>query len=349
MKIRTLLVDSNYLLKRSFHGAKHTHTDKFGHIGGLYGFLITVRKLITEHSINKVVLCWDGENGGIYRNRIDREYKANRTNKEWYKKIELSENEVRREKQKEESILKQRKRIQAYAEELFLRQIEVDEIEGDDLIASYSLKYNNKEEIFIFSRDEDFVQLLDLNIAIIFPHKDKPITKKNFLIEFGYHYLNARSCKIICGDVSDNIKGIKGLKEKTLFKHFPDLKYKGMTVNEIYHKAKEINENRQKDKKKPFSCLENLIENKQRLIMNYKLINLWEPILNSEAIEELEQLDMPLSPEGRSSKNLYKLMREDDFLFIYGGTFVNYVQPFYSVIQHENELYKKFLKNKKVN
>ena len=65
MKIRTLLVDSSYLLKRSFHGAKNTHTANFGHIGGLYSFLTTVRKFIKEYWINKVVLVWDGENGGL--------------------------------------------------------------------------------------------------------------------------------------------------------------------------------------------------------------------------------------------------------------------------------------------
>ncbi|MDX1285967.1 MAG: hypothetical protein R3182_13185, partial [Draconibacterium sp.] len=130
MKIRTLLVDSSYLLKRSFHGAKDTHTNKFGHIGGLYSFMTTIRKLIKQYKINKVVLVWDGENGGIYRHQIDTAYKANRKDKSWHEKIQLSEAEIRREQEKEESILKQRKRIQAYAEELFLRQIEVDEIEG---------------------------------------------------------------------------------------------------------------------------------------------------------------------------------------------------------------------------
>ena len=58
MKIRTLLVDSSYLLQRSFHGARDTYTVKFGHIGGLYQFLTTVRKLIKTHKINIVVLLF---------------------------------------------------------------------------------------------------------------------------------------------------------------------------------------------------------------------------------------------------------------------------------------------------
>lgn len=237
MKTRTLLIDSNYLLKRSFNGNKGSYT-KSGHIGGLYSFLITLRKLIRENKINKVVLMWDGENGGKDRHSIDMAYKANRKSKDWYNKIELSNAQIKREEDKDESLLWQRKRIQAYAEELFLRQIEVDEIEADDLIASYCIENNNKEEIFIFTNDRDFSQLLDLNITIIFGNMPDAITKHNFFHKFGYHYLNALPIKVICGDVSDNIHGIDGIKENTLLKYFPDLEFREMSVKEICQKAK---------------------------------------------------------------------------------------------------------------
>jgi DNA polymerase-1 len=349
MKIRTLLVDSSYLLERSYHGAKDTYTTKFGHIGALYSFLTTVRKMIKEHMINKVVLVWDGQNSGIYRYRIDNNYKANRKTKEWHKKIEMTETEIRKEKEKEESILKQRKRIPAYAEELFLRQIEVDEIEGDDLIAAYCLQYNNKEEIFIYSNDRDFAQLLDLNITIIFPNIEKPITKDNYFFHFNYHYRNALPMKIIGGDVSDNIKGIAGIKEKTLLEYFPEMQFKQITVNDIYNKAKEINKERVVNKQKPLKIFENLIKGKEILKTNYQLINLKNPILNEQAKEELLQLEIPLSPENRGSKNLYKMMMDDEFLSIYKSTFPNYVEPFYTVIMNEKQLLTEYMKNNKGN
>ncbi len=349
MKIRTLLVDSSYLLKRSFHGAKDTYSVNFGHIGGLYSFLTTIRMLIKEHMINKVVLVWDGEGGGIYRHRIDKEYKANRKTKEWYKKIEMTEAEIRREKEKEESLLKQRKRIQAYAEELFLRQIEVDNIEADDIIAEYCLRNYDKEEIFLYSNDRDFAQLLDLNITIIFPNIEKPITKYNYLMYFDHHYTNALTIKIICGDTADNIKGIDDVGEKTLLKYFPELKYKQLTVREICTKADLINKERIINKKKPIKSLENILKNIDRLKINYKLVNLKEPMLNELAIDELNQLEMPLSPENRGSKNLFKMMQEDGFLSIYGSTFPNYVEPFYTVIMNEKQLLTEYLKKNKRN
>ena len=347
MKTRTLLVDSSYLLKRSYHGAKDTYTAKYGHIGGLYSFMTTLRKLIKEHMINKVVLAWDGENGGIERYRIDHAYKANRLSKEWHEKIELTDYELKREKEKQDSVLKQRKRIQAYAEELFLRQIEVDEIEADDIIAAYCLKYNNKEEIYLYSNDRDFAQFLDLNITIIFPNINQPVTRTNYMMYFNHHYSNALTIKIIVGDTADNIQGIEGIQEKTLLKHFPELNFKPLTVREICIKADEINKQRIAEKKKPLKALENLLNNVKRLKTNYSLVNLRQPMLNEQAEEELFQIEMPLSPEDRGSQNLLKMMKEDDFLSVYGGTFVNYVEPFYTIIMNEKQLLTEYNKNSK--
>lgn len=348
MKIRTLLVDSSFLLKRSFHGAKDIYTDKFGHIGGLYQFMTKLRKLIKENQINKVILAWDGENGGIYRHNIDPAYKANRKDKNWNEKIQLNEKEYLKEKENKESILKQRKRIQAYAEELFLRQIEVENIEADDLIATYCINNHNKEDIILYTNDRDFAQLLELNIKIIFDNLDMIIDKDSFFLKFPYNYKNSLTMKIICGDSSDNIKGIEGLQEKGLIKNFPDLKKRYMSVSEILKEAKKINKTRISEKKKPLIALTKLTEGVERLKINHRLINLNEPFLNEEAEEELAQLNVPLSDENRGAKYLVKLMNEDQFLSVYGGTFVSYVQPFYPVIMNEKNLLKEYIKKNKI-
>jgi 5'-3' exonuclease len=351
MKIRTLLIDGSYLLQRSYHGAKDIYTSNFGHFGAVYQFLTTTRKLIKNHMITKVIICWDGEMGGIMRHQIDTNYKSNRKSKNWYEKIEMSDVEIRREREKEESILKQRKRVQAYVEELFLRQIEVVEVEADDLIAAYCLQHNNLESIHLYSNDRDFAQLLDLNITIIFPNIDQPVTRSNYLMHFNHHYSNALVLKIICGDDADNIKGIEGIGEKTLLEHFPELKFKHISVREICRRADEINKERIANKKKPLKALEKLIspEGVERLKTNFQLVNLREPMLNEQAIEELKQLEIPLSPEGRGSTNLLKMMNEDQFLSVYGSTFVQYVEPFYTVIMNEKQLFTEYIKNNRGN
>jgi 5'-3' exonuclease len=347
MKTRTLLVDASYLLQRSFHGAKDVYTQSFGHIGALYSFLTTVRKMIKEHMINKVILVWDGEGGGVQRYRIDNKYKANRKNKEWYKKIELSDRDIEKENKKRDSILKQRQHIKAYAEELFLRQIEIQDVEADDIIAAYCLKYDNKEEIFLYSSDRDFAQLLDLNLNIIFPNIEQPVNKTNYMMNFNHHYSNALILKIICGDTSDNIDGIEGMGEDTLLKYFPELKFKHLTVREICKKADELNQERVLNKKKPLKALENLLNNIDRLKINFQLVNLREPMINDEVRTELDNIDSPLSLEDRGSKNLIKMMKDDEFLTVYGSTFVQYVEPFYTVIMCERDLYQRSISKKK--
>lgn len=346
MKVKTLLVDSSFLLKRSFHGAKNVYTD-YGHIGGLYQFFTKLRSLIKENQINKVVLAWDGENGGLYRHNIDPAYKANRKDKKWNEKIELTPYELKKEKEKDESILKQRKRIQEYAEELFFRQIEVENIEADDLIAAYCLTYHNKENILLYTNDRDFSQLLDLNIQIKFDNIDIIIDRDSFFLKFPFYYKNALTMKIICGDSADNIKGIEGLKEKTLMKYFPELKERYVSVREICNKAIEINKERVNNKKKPLAALSKLVEGIDRLKINHQLINLRNPLLNDEAEEELDILSYPLSDEDRGAKNLMNMMNEDQFLYVYDGNFVNYVEPFYPVIMNERKLLKEYKKNRK--
>jgi 5'-3' exonuclease len=190
---------------------------------------------------------------------------------------------------------------------------------------------------------------LDLNITILFANIDMPITKANYSLQFGHHYTNALIMKVITGDVADNIAGIKGIGEDMLLKHFPDMRYKKYTVREICKEADKMNKERVLSGQKPLKIFENLLGNIDRLIMNYKLVNLREPFLNTEAREELEQLKMPLNPTDRGSKNLIKMMNEDEFLTIYTGTFPNYVEPFYVVIEHEKELLKEYNKNIKPN
>jgi len=54
-----------------------------------------------------------------------------------------------------------------------------------------------------------------------------------------------------------------------------------------------------------------------------------------------------LSPENRGSKNLYNMMIEDEFLSVYGSTFVQYVEPFYTVIMNEKQLLTEYYKKYK--
>ncbi len=74
-------------------------------------------------------------------------------------------------------------------EEFSIRQVEVEYIEGDDLIAGYVLqseKESRDEEIVVYSADKDFRQLVSKKVSLMNPKYDTPITVDNFRERVGH-------------------------------------------------------------------------------------------------------------------------------------------------------------------
>jgi 5'-3' exonuclease len=351
----TLLVDGHYLLKRSFLVKSNYYTHEFGNIGGLFNFFLTLRTLTKDLKINKLIVFFDGDNGGKMRYNICKNYKANRKNKSWHNKINLSEGEMKREQESKESLLKTKVRIQQYLEELFIRQLSVEFIEADDLIAYYCKLYHTTENITIFTNDRDLCQLIQYDtVKLYLANKKVIITKDNYFLHFNHYYKNLSIIKTFCGDVSDNIMGISGLQEKTFLKLFPKAINEEMFIDEVIENAKLIKEERSLNKKlKPLLVLDAIIEGKgsdNKILgrdfysINYEIINLKEPMLTKEAKYEVENIaTIELDDSDRGSKNLLRLMKEDGFMKVWNGSINDFCLPFYPVILKEKE----YLKNSK--
>jgi hypothetical protein len=78
-------------------------------------------------------------------------------------------------------------------------------------------------------------------------------------------------------------------------------------------------------------------------------VNLRDPMLTHDAIEALRDLDAAVDVFKFGSKNLLPLMNEDQFLTVYGGTYVNYIEPFYTVYSAEKESLMEYRKNNRKN
>ena len=116
---KTLLVDGNYLLKVGFCGVK----DFFNgtkHIGAVWHFVNTLRRLLDEENYDKVVVFWDGDDNSLTRKTLYPQYKEKRRITDDFK---------------DQSFEEQKERIKEYLEECYIRQINVDKNEADDLIA----------------------------------------------------------------------------------------------------------------------------------------------------------------------------------------------------------------------
>ena len=330
---KTLLVDGNNLIKIGFHGVKdYFHNGQ--HIGAIWHFLNTLRRFIEENNYNKVVVFWDSDTNSSQRRLIYPKYKLNRKE---------SSNEY-----KQESYEGQKQRVKQYLEEMFVRQVEVENSEADDLIAYYC-QISEDEDKTIFSSDRDLTQLISEKVSIY-----SPSTKRYYkngdtikMSDFEVPHYNVKTIKILTGDSSDNIDGIFYLGEKTLFKFFPELLEKPVDYTDILSKGEELlKEN--KDNK----SLQNLLSGKTKegifgdeyYDINKKLIDLSNPLINQEGKEMVDSYySESLDPDGRGYKNLLKMMMQDGFFkFLPKGdnAWVNFVRPFMKLTRKEKRNYK---------
>ena len=332
---KTLLVDGNNLLNVGIYGIKEFfHEGR--HIGGIYHFMNTIRRFIDEQHIDKVLVFWDGNDNSLMRKRIYPKYKENRRERDNEYKIE--------------SFYQQKDRLKRYLEECFVRQVEVEGNEADDLIAHYC-KIATDEQKIIFSSDRDLTQLISETVSIYSPQAKQTYKfgDKIKIQETEIPHYNIKTYKILVGDKSDNIDGIYYLGEKSMVKFFPEILENAVSFSDILEKA-ELLLKENKDN----TTLKNLLTGKTKdgiygeefFQINEKIIDLSNPLITDDAkiIVELYYSET-LDPEGRGHKNLMKLMIEDGFFKFLpkkDDAWVEFLKPFLKLTRKEK---KKFNKN----
>lgn len=330
---KTLLVDGNNLLKIGFHGVKD-YFNGTEHVGGIWHFLNTLRRFIDEENFNKVVVFWDGETSTSQRRLIYPKYKLNRKGVT--------------EDFKEESFGKQKQRVKQYLEEMFVRQVEFENSEADDLIAYYC-KISKDESKTIFSGDRDLTQLISEDVTLYSPNTKKYYKNgdKIKLHEIEIPHYNVKTFKIISGDKSDNIDGIYYLGEKTLIKLFPEILDKEVSFSDILQKGEELLKE-QKDN----TALKNLLTGKTKegifgdefFQINKKIVDLSEPLISEEGKELVHSYySESLDPDGRGYKNLIRMMMEDGlFKYLPKGDeqWVYFLKPFLKLTRKEKTKFK---------
>ena len=296
-----------------------------------------LRKCLNEHRYDRVYVFWDGVFSGRLRYDIYKDYKSNR-DKDFYNEQPPSDPDL----------FIQKERVIQYCEELFIRQFHDQIIEADDGIAYYCSKIKEDEKIVIITNDRDMLQLLHERIGVYVINLRKIVTIKNYNENFNHHYSNIKLLKILAGDNSDNIKGIKGISEKTLIKYFPEFTLQSLTLEDIISKIEII----QSERKTRLKTLDNIInkvtvgiQGENVLEVNEKIINLHHPLLTESAKTELDHLfDIPIDPEDRTTKNVIKMMLEDGLtMAIPGGRdgYINFLQPFLRIIKKEKNYFNK--------
>ena len=332
--INTLLVDGNSLFKVAYFGAKDQYNSEGRHIGGIYQFLTTLRKVLTEDLYHRVYVFWDGNMSGKLRYEIYEPYKSGR-----------GKDYINGTYPTDESELEQRAVVWEYLNEMYVRQIRHEVVESDDFIAYYCLNKAPNEKITILSGDRDFLQLINEDVKIYFIDLKQIVDINNYSSYFRYHPSNSVLIKTMTGDVSDSIKGIKGLGQSKLLSLFPDLVTQTLTLENVIELAKQQKQQRILDKKKPLKILDNIINKvtdgpQKEMIyeINNRLVNLRYPMITDDAIQELEALKQgTLDDSERELKNVYAMMKRDGLDKAIGETrYPEYLLPFKKLISREN-------------
>lgn len=341
--MKVLLVDGDWNLKRNYMKLNEMFSLKGEHCGGSFGFLDSLRSVINNVFPDRVIVMWDGEGSGKMRKDIYHLYKANR-DKPWLLRSQYANDDViQYEERKKYSILNQKIKVKNYLEELFIRQLEIDYIEADDLIAGYVLNRQSDENIIIFSSDKDYYQLIDEGVTVLRPKDKTYITPNNFEKLFGYTHKNCLALRCFEGDESDNISGIEGIALKTIVKLFPSFATEEYDIDRI------ISESVEMYKVKKLKTLEKIIGSRRIYERNKKLMDLSEPFLTDYAIEQIEELRTCLIYSNddfndRSINNAMKMMIKDGYVrHVFNNDMDIFFKPFYRMVTKEKEFSKKNL------
>ena len=259
-----LLIDGLNTFIRAFSVNPSLNEDG-SHVGGLVGFLKSVRFTINKFKPTRCVVVFDGKGGSKPRQKIYSQYKAGRKVRS---RLNRNVDWATNPQDEHESMKLQIGRLIEYLEHLPLTILALDRLEADDIISYVTNVTLKDSKTTIMSTDKDFLQLVSPRVQLYSPTKkityDEELVKK----EFGIYPQNMLTCRVIDGDKSDGIPGVRGIGIKTLIKEFPEL-----TQNEKFDIKRLLDSASSKTTK-----ASKLISNNEYIVKrNYLLMQLQDP------------------------------------------------------------------------
>jgi len=260
---RVLVIDGLNTFIRAFAVNPAINEDGL-HIGGMMGFLKSIRYTCDILKPSRCIIVFDGKDGSKRRRKIYPEYKENRKVKQ---RLNRNVDWGTAPMDEQQSMKQQMGRLIEYLEQLPLTLICIDGIEADDTIAYISQQLLPKSDIFIMSTDKDFLQLVDDRVKVWSPTKKKLYTKNEVFDEYGIPSKNILTYRILDGDKSDNINGIKGAGIKSIIKYCPQI-----TTDELFDVMDLMDFAKTSNNK--IKLLENIKNSSNLLKRNYLLMQL---------------------------------------------------------------------------
>ena len=269
---RILLVDGLNTFIRAWTTSPVTNDDGV-HVGGITGSLLSIGYAIKNIKPTRVILCWDGRGGSQRRRKLFPEYKASRRNK-----VNLNRSfQGNIDKAADNQNMKmQLGRLVQYISNLPISTLAIENIEADDSIAYVCKQVLPESQCFIMSSDKDFIQLVDDRISVWSPTKKKLYFKNDVEVDYGVPAHNFLLYRVLTGDKSDCIPGIKGTGLKTLQKRLPALfSDKKLTLDDLVDLSADSS----------IKMLQQITDSTDQLELNYKLMQLHDVDISGNSKE----------------------------------------------------------------
>ena len=192
---KLVLIDGSGYIFRAFHALLPMTRGDGTPVNAVFGFTKMLLKLIDDLQPHSVAVIFDA--GRVtFRNEIYSDYKANRTDPP-------------------DELVPQFALVRDAAYAMSLPVIEMAGFEADDVIATYAkLARAQGRQTIIVSSDKDLMQLVNDDVEMLDPMKQRRIGKDEVFEKFGVGPEHVIDVQSLAGDSTDNVPGVPGLELK---------------------------------------------------------------------------------------------------------------------------------------
>ena len=286
---RLILIDGSAYIFRAYYGLPPMNRADGTPINAVFGFTNMLVKLIEDFREEKMIVVFDAAREN-FRNKIFKDYKANRG-------------------ETPEDLIPQFEIIRKCVDAFQIPQIEIEGFEADDIIATYcELSQKAKIQSIIVSSDKDLMQLVNENVTMLDPMKNKKIGIDQVIEKFGLPPEKVIQIQALTGDTVDNIPGAPGIGPKTaltLIEEFGD-------VHSLIKNAIKIPQEKRRNV---------ILDNKKEILISLELVKLKKDINLPLKIEDIhsyssigknEKLSEFLSNQG--FKSIAERLKNNSFI-----------------------------------
>lgn len=279
--MKYLVLDGNSILNRAFYGIKMLSNKKGQMTNGIYGFLSTLQKLLSEVSPQAIAVAFDLPKPTFRHKMYDR-YKASR-------------------KGMPEELASQLPILKEILVAMGYKLITCEGYEADDILGTFAKYCENKGyECTLATGDRDCLQLVSDHVFVRiaktkFGKAESILYDKNKIKE-DYNVTPSQliDIKALQGDASDCIPGVKGVGEKTA----KSLIEKYESIENIYNNIENLDI-------KP-NLKSKLLADKERAYLSYDLGK-----INKDVPIEINDSDF--IPSEMDTDSLKKIFTELEF------------------------------------